>query len=101
MIRIANQVSMNATFLQKLTHVHRALILPDDPGERRAGALHVVAHAAGEQRKRFKRRFPIGYKLTRIALALALVAWLVSPWLPRVTVCCGSRMALASPCGVW
>lgn len=43
--------------------------------------LYAFAHIAGEQRKRFKRRFPLGYKITRIALVLALLAWLVSPWL--------------------
>lgn|GEM_PF-1901412 len=46
--------------------------------------LYAFAHVAGEQRKRFKRRFPIGYKVTRVVLALLLLAWLVSPWLPRL-----------------
>lgn len=45
--------------------------------------LYALAHVAGEQRKRFKRRFPIGYKATRIVLALLVLLWLVSPWLPR------------------
>lgn len=43
--------------------------------------LYGLADAAGEQRKRFKRRYPRGYKLTRVGLALALVVWLVLPWL--------------------
>jgi beta-hydroxylase len=46
--------------------------------------LYAFADAVGVQRKRFKRRFPIGYKATRIVLVLALLAWLVSPWLPRI-----------------
>jgi beta-hydroxylase len=44
--------------------------------------LYALAHRAGEQRKRFKRRFPLGYKLTRIVLALLLLGWLLSPWIP-------------------
>ena len=46
--------------------------------------LYALAHVAGEQRKRFKRRFPIGYKVTRVVLALLLLVWLMSPWLPRI-----------------
>ena len=45
--------------------------------------LYALAHVAGERRKRFKRRFPTGYKVTRIVLVLAALAWLVLPWLPR------------------
>ena len=45
--------------------------------------LYALAHAAGERRKRFKRRFPTGYKVTRIVLALAVLVWFVLPWLPR------------------
>ena len=45
--------------------------------------LYALAHVAGERRKRFKRRFPRGYKVTRVVLALALLAWLAWPWLPR------------------
>ena len=43
--------------------------------------LYGFAHVAGVQRKRFKRAYPRTYKATRVALALALVAWLVLPWL--------------------
>ncbi len=46
--------------------------------------LYAFADAVGVQRKRFKRRFPLGYKATRIVLVLALLAWLMSPWLPRI-----------------
>jgi len=46
--------------------------------------LYALAHVAGEQRKRFKRRFPTGYKLTRIVLVLIVLGWFVSPWLPKM-----------------
>jgi beta-hydroxylase len=42
--------------------------------------LYVLTDRAGVQRKRFKRAFPRAYRFTRIALALALVAWFVLPW---------------------
>ena len=42
--------------------------------------LAVLADQAGAQRKRFKRAFPRTYRITRIALALALVVWFVLPW---------------------
>jgi beta-hydroxylase len=42
--------------------------------------LYVLADQAGAQRKRFKRAFPRTYRITRIALALALVVWFVLPW---------------------
>ena len=43
--------------------------------------LYGLADAVGVQRKRFKRAYPNTYRYTRIALALALVVWLVLPWL--------------------
>jgi len=46
--------------------------------------LYGLAHEAGLARKRFKRGYPRAYRYTRIALALALVAWLLLPLLPRV-----------------
>ena len=44
--------------------------------------LNAIAHRMGEQRKRFKRRFPVGYRITRVVLALLLLGWLLRPWLP-------------------
>ncbi len=41
--------------------------------------LNAVAHRIGEQRKRFKRASPLGYKLTRIALVLVVIGWLLLP----------------------
>ena len=41
--------------------------------------LNAFAHRAGQQRKKFKRRFPLGYKVTRIALALLVLGWLLLP----------------------
>jgi beta-hydroxylase len=43
--------------------------------------LNAVAHRVGERRKRFKRRFPLGYKLTRIALVIVILGWLLLPWI--------------------
>ena len=43
------------------------------------------ADRMGDVRKRFKRAAPRTYQATRVVLALALVAWLASPWLPRVS----------------
>jgi beta-hydroxylase len=43
--------------------------------------LYAFAHRMGEQRKRFKRAFPRGYKLSRVALALVLAGWLLLPLL--------------------
>ena len=53
-------------------------------GGERVGAinrLYGLAHQAGVLRKRFKRATPRLYKLTRVALVLALAAWLALPWL--------------------
>jgi beta-hydroxylase len=41
--------------------------------------LYALAHRMGERRKRFKRAAPRTYQITRIALALALIAWLTLP----------------------
>jgi beta-hydroxylase len=41
--------------------------------------LNAVAHRIGEQRKRFKRASPLGYKLTRIVLVLVVLGWLLLP----------------------
>jgi beta-hydroxylase len=41
--------------------------------------LYGLAHRAGEQRKKFKRRFPLGYRVTRIALVVLVAGWLVLP----------------------
>ena len=35
-------------------------------------------------RKRFKLRAPLAYHVLRVVLVLALVAWLLSPWLPAM-----------------
>lgn len=45
--------------------------------------LYAFADRMGDRRKRFKRAFPRGYKLTRAALAIALAGWLLLPLLPR------------------
>jgi beta-hydroxylase len=53
-------------------------------GGERVGAinrLYGLAHQAGVLRKRYKRAFPRAYKVTRVVLVLALVAWLMLPWL--------------------
>ncbi|MFC4819021.1 aspartyl/asparaginyl beta-hydroxylase domain-containing protein [Dokdonella ginsengisoli] len=44
--------------------------------------LYALAHRAGELRKAFKRRTPLGYRLTRIVLIACVVGWLVLPWIP-------------------
>jgi beta-hydroxylase len=41
--------------------------------------LYVFAHRAGERRKKFKRRFPFGYRLTRVALVMLVLGWLLLP----------------------
>ncbi|HEY0179611.1 MAG TPA: aspartyl/asparaginyl beta-hydroxylase domain-containing protein [Dokdonella sp.] len=54
--------------------------------DERVGAvnrLYAFAHRAGELRKRFKRRAPLGYRLTRVALVVLVLGWLLLPWLPR------------------
>ena len=45
--------------------------------------LNAWAHRTGERRKRFKRRFPLGYQLARIALGLFVAGWLLLPLLRR------------------
>ena len=44
--------------------------------------LYAFAHRMGERKKAFKRRHPLGYKVARYALILAVVGWLILPWLP-------------------
>ncbi|WP_306582664.1 aspartyl/asparaginyl beta-hydroxylase domain-containing protein [Dokdonella sp.] len=46
--------------------------------------LYGLAHRAGRLRKRFKLRAPLAYHVLRVVLVLALVAWLLSPWLPAM-----------------
>ncbi len=56
----------------------------DNIGGERVGfvnRLYAFADRLGEQRKRFKRAAPLGYKLTRIALLLLVLGWLALPWL--------------------
>lgn len=58
----------------------------DNVGGERIGLvnrLYAFADRMGDARKRFKRAAPRAYQVTRVVLALALVAWLASPWLPR------------------
>lgn len=43
--------------------------------------LNAMAHRIGEQRKRFKRASPLGYRLTRIALIALVLGWLLLPWI--------------------
>lgn len=44
--------------------------------------LFALAHEAGQLRKRFKRASPLAYRLTRIALIVLVLGWLLLPWLP-------------------
>ena len=41
--------------------------------------LYAFAHRIGEAKKRFKRAHPQVYRYGRIAIALALLAWLLAP----------------------
>jgi len=43
--------------------------------------LYAFAERMGQRRKRIKRAFPRGYRVTRIALGLLLAGWLLWPWL--------------------
>jgi len=54
----------------------------DNVGGERVGLvnrLYAFADRMGERRKRFKRAFPRGYKITRVVLGLVLIAWLAAP----------------------
>lgn len=42
--------------------------------------MYAGAERMGELRKRFKRALPWTYQISRATLALALLAWLLSPW---------------------
>jgi beta-hydroxylase len=44
--------------------------------------LNGIAHRVGEQRKKFKRAAPMAYRLIRVAAIVAMLAWLLLPWLP-------------------
>ena len=43
--------------------------------------LNAFAHRIGEQRKKFKRATPLGYRVTRIALIALVLGWLLLPWI--------------------
>jgi beta-hydroxylase len=43
--------------------------------------LNAFAHRMGQQRKRFKRAYPLGYRLTRVALIVSVFGWLLLPWI--------------------
>ena len=43
--------------------------------------LNVIAHGIGQQRKRFKRAYPLAYRLTRIGLIVLVLGWLALPLL--------------------
>jgi len=67
----------------------RATAAQNTPDEK-VGAINrafALAHRAGEARKRFKRANPRLYRYGRVALVLALLAWLldVPGWLQRIT----------------
>jgi beta-hydroxylase len=41
--------------------------------------LNAFAHRVGEQRRKFKRAWPLGYRVTRIALIALVLGWLLLP----------------------
>jgi len=67
--RFVGRVLGRATATQNVATEHVGLL----------NRLYAFAHYAGEQRKRFKRASPLGYRLTRVALVALLLGWLLLP----------------------
>jgi beta-hydroxylase len=67
--RIVSRVLGRATATQNVSSEHVGAV----------NRLYAFAHRAGERRKKFKRRFPLVYRVTRIVLALVVLGWLLLP----------------------